>query len=77
MFSLLVTVAQLAQLGHEKVAGGCGQIEPKNLEDEMLHPEDLPLVVSVVCDVHELSNIWWVNLLVLTGDEHAGSAYQL
>ena len=47
------------------------------LEDQVLHPEDLPLSVSVIGDVDKLRHIGRVDLLVLGSDEHRGGADQL
>ena len=77
VFGLLVSLAQLAHLGEEHVGGGTGQVEPQDLQDQMLHPEDLPLVVGVVRDVDELPDIRRIDLLILGSNEHAGGSHQL
>ena len=43
----------------------------------MLHPEDLPLGVSVIGDVDKLRHIGRIDLLVLGSDEHRSGADQL
>ena len=60
----------LLRLGHlaEEVGEGerrrDGQVEVEDLEDEVLHAQDLLLRVRVVRDVHELPHLGRVDLLV-------------
>lgn len=77
MLDFLLGFAQLTHLRQKHIGGGPGEIEAKDLEDEVLHPEDLPLVVRVVGDVDELPHVGRVDLLVLAGDEHRGGPDQL
>ena len=77
MLNFLLRFAQLTHLRQKHVGGGPGEVEAEDLEDEMLHPEDLPLVVRVVGDVDELPHVGRVDLLVLAGDEHRGGPDQL
>ena len=54
MLDFLLGFAQLTHLRQKHIGGGRGEIEAEHLEDQMLHPEDLLLVVRVIGDVHEL-----------------------
>lgn len=40
------------------------QIKAQHLQDELLHTKHLWARVSIVCDVHEFSDIWRIDLLV-------------
>ena len=77
MLDFLLRFAQLTHLRQKHIGGGRGEIEAKHLEDQVLHPEDLLLVVRVVGDVDELPHVGRVDLLVLAGDEHRGGPDQL
>ena len=77
MLDFLLGLAQLTHLRQKHIGGGCGEIEAEHLEHEVLHPEDLLLVVRVVRDVDELPHVGRVDLLVFAGDEHRGSPDQL
>ena len=77
MLDLLLRVSQLTHLRQKLDSGGTREIETEDLEDKVLHPEDLLLVVGVVCDVAELPHVRRVDLFVLAGDEHRGGPNQL
>ena len=77
MLDFLLGFAQLTHLRQKHIGGGRGEIEAEHLEDQVLHPEDLLLVVRVVGDVDKLPDIGRVDLLVLAGYEHRGSPNQL
>lgn len=53
------------------------QIECEDLQDQLFHAQHLFLGVSIVGDVNELANIWWIDLFVFGGDEHCRCADQL
>ena len=77
MKNLVLRPAHLTHLGEEHIGAGTRQIEPKNFQHQVLHPQHLTLVVGVVSDVDELPHVRRVDLLVLAGDEHGGGAHQL
>lgn len=61
----------------EAVGGRDGEVELKGVEHDALHSQDLLSGVSLVGDVNKVTHLRGVDLLVLGGDEHGGTADQL
>ena len=65
----------LTHLGQEHVGCWTREIKAKNLENQMLHPKDLTLVVSVVSDVDKFPDVRRIDLFVFARDEHCSGAH--
>ena len=49
----------------------------KMSKDDSLHFPDLVFGVRIVCDVYKVSNLWWVHLFILRGQQHTSDPNQL
>lgn len=65
MNHFLRVLEEAAELVNKEVGGGHGHVEAQDLEDEVLHAQDLAHFVRVVSNVCKLAHIRRVNLLVL------------
>jgi len=74
---LVVAVQELGVSLEEQVGTGEGDVEVQLLEHLSLHLENLLLGVSFVSHVDEISQIRWVDLLILAGGEKRGDSNQL
>ena len=74
---LVVAVKKLHVALEEQVGTGEGDVEVQLLEHLTLHLQDLLLGVRLISDVHKISQVWWVDLFILTGREKGGNAHQL
>ena len=74
---LLVVVEELGVSLEEQVGTGEGDVEPELLEHLAFHLQDLLLGVGFVGHIDEISEIRWVDLLVLARGEKRGNADQL
>ena len=74
---LLVNIHELGEPLKEQVGTGEGDVEVEFLEHLAFHLQDLLLGVGLVGHVDKVSEIWWVDLLVLAGGEEGSDTNEL
>lgn len=77
MDDFLRVLQEPAELVNKEVGGGHGHVKAENLEDEVLHAQDLAHLVSVVSDVCKLAHIRWVDLFVFPATHTNSSSFKL
>ena len=64
MKSSLAGTSKLNETLEEVMRGRHGKFESENFQNQVLHTQDLLLGVRVIGDVHELGNLWRIDLFV-------------
>mmetsp|Transcript_12990 Transcript_12990/g.29474 ORF Transcript_12990/g.29474 Transcript_12990/m.29474 type:complete len:243 (-) Transcript_12990:1036-1764(-) len=73
----IIAIVLVLQPGGEMRCCGKVQLEVQSLEHDAFHVQDVLLEVRPVCDVDEITNLGWRNLLELGCKEHGHDPNQL